>query len=372
MRLKLRMSLGVLALSAVVISAAIAGVGASASAPIGKIANGGTFRDASSGGTFRITALARDFDSIDPALSQRPTTGALIDPTCARLFNYQLAAEVAAGLPQVSRDGRAYTFTLRKGFRFSDGAPVRASAFARAIDRALSPTMQSPAAPYLESIVGAKDVLAGRGTRPRGVTTDGLRLVVRFTRATPDFTERTAMLFFCAVPPTLPIDPEGEPTFHAAGPYYVAQNVLGRRVVLRRNKFYRGKRPHHVEQFLVDFATNPTDVLDRIERGQADWGWAPAPFYFDPARKLAQKYGKNRSQFFVEPGLTFKYFALNTSGPLFRNNPKLRRAVNFAVDRGALMRAAGGRLAVEPTDQYLPFGFPGFRDADIFPSPVRI
>ena len=36
-------------------------------------------------------------------------------------------------------------------------------------------------------------------------------------------------------------------------------------------------------------------------------------------------------------------FAFNSSRPLFRNNPRLRRAVNFALDRGALMASAGGR-----------------------------
>ena len=72
------------------------------------------------------------------------------------------------------------------------------------------------------------------------------------------------MLFFCAVPPTLPIDPEGVSTFAAAGPYYVAQHVLGRRLVLERNRFYRGKRPQHVQRFVVDFAANPDDVLDKI------------------------------------------------------------------------------------------------------------
>ncbi len=345
----------------------------------GLIVAGATARqraEVRNGGTFRITALARDFDSIDPALSYRPTTGALLDPTCARLFNYpdkpppegfRAVPEVAAGYPRVSRDGKTYAFTLRKGFRFSNGAPVRASAFARAINRMLNPAMNSPGVQYVQSIVGAEDVLAGKTASARGVVAKGLRLVVRFTRAVPDFPAQTTMLFFCAVSPTLPVDSEGVLTLPAAGPYYVAQQVRGQRLVLERNRFYRGKRPHHVDRFRVEFATNPGDVLDRIERGQTDWGWAPGPFYFDPARKLATKYGVNRSQFFVKPGLTLKAFALNTSRPLFRNNPKLRRAVNFAVDRTALQRVVGGRLAVQVTDQYLPPGLPGFKDAHIYP-----
>lgn len=355
------------------LSVAMLAVGAG---PIVAAATARSPADVKSGGTFRVTALTRDFDSIDPALSYRPTTGALLDATCARLFNYpdklppegyRAVPEVAAGYPRVSRDGKTYAFTLKKGFRFSNGAPVRASAFAREINRLLSPAMHSPGVQYVDSIVGAKDVLAGRAASARGVVAKGLRLVLRFTRAVPDFPAQTTMLFFCAVPPTLPVDPEGVSTFAAAGPYYVAQQVPGRRLVLERNRFYRGRRPHHVERFSVDFATNPNEVLDRIEQGESDWGWVPGPFYLDPARKLAKKYGVNRSQFFVEAGLGLRSFSLNTSRPLFRDNPKLRRAVNFAVDRAALQRVLGGRLAGQLTDQYLPPDLPGFRDADIYP-----
>ncbi len=111
--------------------------------------------------------------------------------------------------------------------------------------------------------------------------------------------------------------------------------------MLERNRLPPGKRPHHLDRFLVYFEpTNFNEVLDKIERGQADWGWAPPPFYFDPVRQLSKKYGVNRSQFFVKPGVALKVFALNTSRPLFRNNPELRRAVNFAVDRAVLQREA--------------------------------
>ena len=65
--------------------------------------------------------------------------------TAAKLYNYPdksgqagglLRPEVASGFA-VSGDGRTYTFTIRKGFRFSDGAPVTAKNFAYAIKRAM-------------------------------------------------------------------------------------------------------------------------------------------------------------------------------------------------------------------------------------------
>ena len=61
-----------------------------------------------------------------------------------------------------------------------------------------------------------------------------------------------------------------------------------------------------------------------------------------------------------------RMFFLNTTRPLFRNNVKLRQALNFAVDRPALVREFG-RYAATPTDQYLPPVMPGFRNERIYP-----
>jgi peptide/nickel transport system substrate-binding protein len=342
----------------------------------GAARGGGSEAFVREGGTFRVSFWVGDFDHIDPALSYgQPWT--LLDATCATLMTYpdrpppeglRLVAEVASGFPRISRDFRTFTFTLRKDFRFSDGRPVLANAFARAIERTLAPGMRSPGAQYTEDIVGAEAFRSGMARKISGVVASGNRLVIRFTRPVPDFAARATMPFFCAVPPSLPADPEGVGAFAGAGPYYVAEYRPGQRIVLERNRFYRGKRPHHVDRFAVDLtASSPDEVVQRIERGTADWGWAAPPVLFGAAQRLVAAYGVNRSQFFVKPGLTFRTYALNTSRPLFRNNPGLRRAVNFAIDRAALQRAAGGPLTSQLTDQYLPPTLPGFKEARIYP-----
>jgi peptide/nickel transport system substrate-binding protein len=334
--------------------------------------------DVRRGGTLRIILVPGAVDFVDPALSYRPGIGAVLDTVCARLMAYpdkpppegfRLVPEVAAAYPRVSHDRKTWTFTLRSGFRFSNGTPVRASAFARAINRTLAPGMNSPGAQYTRAIVGAKDVLAGRAKAARGVVARGNMLVVRFTRPVPDFAAQTTMPFFCAVPPTLPADPEGVGAFPAAGPYYISDYRPGRRVVFRRNRFYRGTRPHHLDGFLVEpTADSHQRIIDRVERGEADWGYLPA-LGLDPGdgERLAARYGVNRSRFFVKPGLVFRGYALNTSRPLFRDNPRLRRAVNFAIDRPAVRRAGVGALLSSLTDQYLPPALPAFANARIYP-----
>jgi peptide/nickel transport system substrate-binding protein len=175
------------------------------------------------------------------------------------------------------------------------------------------------------------------------------------------------MSFFCAVPPGLPVDPEGIGAFRSAGPYAITDFRPNERVVLRRNRFYGGSRPHHVDGYDVDLRPRtPGENVDRVERGEVDWTYTTAPIYLDPGRGLVAKYGVNKSQFFVRPGLTLRVLLLNSSRPLFKDNPSLRRAVNLALNRRGISSAAGGAAGSgTPTDQYLPSILPGFRDARV-------
>lgn len=330
------------------------------------------------GGIFRISlpALA-GLDNMDPALSFTAPAWALLDTVCARLMAYpdkrppaglRLQPEVAAAPPTVSPDHKTFTFKLRTGFRFSDGSPVRASAFARAVNRTLAPAMKSPGQLFTRDIVGATDVLEGKRRTASGVVARGNTLTVRFTRPAPEFPALTALPFFCAVPPTLPVDAEGIGVFPTAGPYRVTEYRPGERVVIGRNPFYGGSRPHHVDGFEVDLrATSPDEPIRLIERGEADWTSNLMPVFLNPALGLEAKYGVNRSRFFSQPGLTLRMLAFNSSRPLFRNNPALRKAVNLALDRKALQAIGGGPLAGRLTDQYIPPLVPGFRDGNVYP-----
>jgi len=104
---------------------------------------------AAGGGTLRV-ATPLDVRSLDPALA-RPLAAATWYATCATLMTFvdaagakgfQLRPEAAARPPRISRDGRTYVFTVRKGLRFSDGSPLTAANFAVALRRVLNPSMR--------------------------------------------------------------------------------------------------------------------------------------------------------------------------------------------------------------------------------------
>jgi ABC-type oligopeptide transport system substrate-binding subunit len=337
----------------------------------------GSTRAEQSGGIFRVTFLTSpgNFDNVDPALANSRESWALLDTVCARLMRYrdrpppqgyQLEPDVAAAPPVVSRDGRTWTFRLRRGFRFSDGSPVRAAAFAQAIHRTMAPGVDSPAYLYTQAIVGAEDVHAGRAASASGVTARDYVLTVRFTRAVPEFAHWTTMPSFCAVPPTLPPSPEGVRTFPGAGPFTIREYRPNERIVLGRNRYYGGRRVHHVDGFHVDLsAESPDEKIKRVATGRADWTYTLPGVALQSHLGLIDKFALNYSQFFLTPGLTISMYVFNSSGPLFRNNPRLRRAVNLALDRAQLVRPPG---AGDATDQYLPPNVLGFKQRSIYPS----
>ena len=68
----------------------------------------------------------------------------------------------------------------------------------------------------------------------------------------------------------------------------------------------------------------------------------------------------------MRPLLGIQYFALNTQRPIFEDNLPLRRAVNYAIDRHAML-IQGGYLSGKRTDQILPPGLAGFRNVQLYP-----
>ena len=323
------------------------------------------------GGTFKVAVLAGFFNTIDPALTNIFTEFFVRDLACGPLMDYPskdppagltLTPELAEAYPVVSRNGRTYTFTVRKDARFSDGKPVTARAYSRAIERILDPSMKAPGAEDLGVlIVGGEDVLAGKARSPVGITASSRKLTLQLTRREPNLPRIVSGI--CAVPPNLPVDPEGQRApLTSAGPYYFAQYVPGERVILERNRFYRGARTPHVARYDVTLGADEGGIIDDIRSGRVDTGYVTVPTWAERTAELARQYGVNKSQFFVTPGGgLLRIFVLNTSRPLFKNNPSLRQAVNFAVDRKA-MRREFGPYAATAADQYL-----RLRDDKIYP-----
>ncbi len=337
------------------------------------------------GGALASTSTAtvetpQDFGPFDPAVAGNFQ---VLYATCAMLLNYpdkpgaegsRLVPEVAQSLPTRSADGRTYTFTIRRGFRFSppSGELVTSQTFKYSIERTLNPKMKSPVSAEFRDIVGASAYMAGRAAHISGIVASGDTLAVRLTAPAPSFLARTAEPAFCAVPTNTPIK-LGLRVIPSAGPYRITSYTPGQGVVLTRNPNYHGNRPRRLARIEVSFGASAQRAIAQVDAGTADY--AEAGFNRAQAAALNARYGPGspaakaqHQQFFVNSYPQLDFFVLNSHRPLFAD-VRLRRAVSYAIDRAALARLGDFFQPApdQPIDHYLPPGMPGYRDVHIYP-----
>ena len=329
---------------------------------------------AKKGGTLRLNMSDTDLDFSDPSLSYYVIGWQVEFATQIKLVNYpdkaapagsRLIPEGAAAMPIISNNGKTYTFTIRKGLRFSDGTAVTAKNFKWAFDRSATKAQQSPATPFMDDVVGYTAAVNG-GKNPAnvsGATARGNKFILRLTHPDGGMLSKLAMPFFSAISLKTKVDPHGVTVYPSAGPYYISQYIRGRRLVLKKNKYYKGNRPRNIDTFDIDINTDVDQSLLQVRSNQRDYdmGGLPPSAHAD----LGAQFGVNKGRYFVNPLVETDYVGLNASRAPF-SNTNLRKAANFAIDRPAMLRTRG-KYAGQRTDQVLPPGIGGFRNAAIYP-----
>ncbi len=325
------------------------------------------------GDTLRVSR-PRDLDSVDPALGYVPDSWMISFATCARLYSYPdkpapegaiVIPEVATGFPRISGDGKTQTIQLKRTYRFHTGARVTAANFVAAFNRVTNPKLESPAVTFLHEVAGADAVIDGKAQTISGIRALGQYAIeIRTTRPLPDLASRLTMPFFCPIAVNTPLQEIDDPL--GSGPYYVASRVPNRGAVLERNRFYRGPRPANVDQAVWTISGREV-CRDAVERNELDYCGGlgvPSSAYVE----IAAKYGINKQggQFFFSPTLETDSFVFNHDRPAFKGLEQipLKQAINWAIDRPELVRAAG-YLSGKRTDQILPPAMG--RGASIYP-----
>jgi ABC-type transport system substrate-binding protein/DNA-binding SARP family transcriptional activator/streptogramin lyase len=325
------------------------------------------------------------FADTDPATAAAPGTPnqpweqQLQYATCEPLLGYpdapapagwQLVPEAAAAWPAVSPDGRTFTFQIRPGLRFSPPSdqPVTAAVFKYTIERALSPALgpDAPAVSVASDIAGVPAYRAGSSDHIRGIQATGDTLRITLVRPAADFPERIALSYFCPVPIGTPTVPNGlADPIPSAGPYYLSGNVSGVVAVLRRNPNYHGSRPRRLDAIVYREQQRGAQAVADIEAGNADYVADQDPTLAPGAavaREFSQPAAGQPRRYFATPLLATDELAFDTKHGMFAD-ARLRRAVNYALDRPALAATLGDLVA----GNYLPPGLPGSLARHVYP-----
>lgn len=307
---------------------------------------------ASSVDTLNIGAWAATISTNDGLVAFRKVGG--VDGS-------QLVPDLAVALPTPTDAGRTYTFRLRSGIRYSNGRLVRPEDFRRALERNF--LVFHDAAPY-GAIVGANRCAATprRCNLSHGIAIDERAQTVTFhLRAPdPDFLYSLALPYAFAVPAATPASDVGTLPLPATGPYMIAGFRPGRELTLVRNprfqEWSKAAQPDgYPDRITWTLGVSKLDEVRRVERGQADVAYDGVPPELE--REVQTQYA---SQVHVNPLRGVTYIFLNTRVPPF-DDVRVRRALNYAVDRAAAVRRSARGAGAQPTCQILPPGLRGFR-----------
>ena len=194
-----------------------------------------------------------------------------------------LVADLAVALPSPTAGGRVYTFTLRRGLRYSTGVPVRASDFRRAAERVVRARNDGSAA--FDHVDGARRYWDEQATaaNPGGpvdlrdsVVADDIAGTVSFHLSEPDpeFLSKLTGHVAAPVPAGAP-ETTGTAALPGTGPYRVRRFTPSSEVVLERNPFFREWSPSaqpagRPDRIVFSVGGNSDDAAADVLRGAAD------------------------------------------------------------------------------------------------------
>jgi peptide/nickel transport system substrate-binding protein len=196
------------------------------------------------------------------------------------------------------------------------------------------------------------------------VRTDDAAGTIVFHLRRPDGELAFNLSGLAPVPPGTPGRDVGTRAVPSTGPYRIESFVPGRTLKLVRNPHFRvwskTARPNGYADE-IEFRLRlggKSGVTGRavtaVERGQVDVAMGV------PANRLEELRTRYASQLHLNPVVGTHFIFLNTTLPPF-DDIRVRRALNYAVDRAAVARAQGGLEFVRPTCQLRPPSVAGYR-----------
>jgi peptide/nickel transport system substrate-binding protein len=360
---------GILPAAAVVaIAAGTALWGLSGAASSAPLAN-----DASHyGGTLKLLYQGA-FGSWDPQIDYTLEGWQLKQATVDGLTNfkraqgtaaYTVVPDLATAIPKPTDGGKTWVFHIRKGIKFSNGKTVQPSDFLYTFQRIFKvhgPTASS----FYGVLVGADKCLkqAASCTLKGGVAADDKAGTVTFhlTRADGEWLQKVAVPLASVVPTGTPNKDQGPKPIPSTGSYYMKSYDPNHMITLARNPYFKEWSKDAQPKGYPDVITERFDLtgeaeVTQVENGQGDWIGYSIPT--DRLNELATKYP---NQLHLNQLTANWYAPMNVNIPPF-NNLDARRAVNYAIDRAAVIRLFGGSNLARPSCQILPKGFPGHVD----------
>ena len=275
----------------------------------------------------------------------------ILSLTTDTLFEIDDKAQVVGRLVEKTENPQpnVYVFTLKKGIKFQDGTDLNSEAVKFNLERHIND-------PKATTIQDVKPITSIETPDP---------LTVKITLEAPfaPFTSRLTIGAGFIQSPTaiqkLGDNLQRDLTGAGSGPYKFVSWQPDNQIVLERNPDFWGKDADgtqlpYLDRIIIKPFPDENVRLTNLITGDADALMGNPP-YKDFA-SLQQATDLTAKEI---PGLGFQFISLNTSKPPF-DNPAVRRALSYAIDRDQLQQAAlfgRGTTLEAPVPKSVPWAY---------------
>lgn len=320
------------------------------------------------GGTFQI-AFQSSPTTFDPQVCYDATCWDNMELIFNRLYDYQTATttlepEAAAAMPTITGGGRVYTIPIRKGMEFSNGKLVTAADFAYSFSRICNPATKSPVVGFWLVVAGC----AAYAKKPTGYV-PGIKPLseysLQITLTSPD----AAFAYVMAMPhaSVIPTGTGPQQAEHplGSGPYELVSYTPGQSIVLQKNPHYWNKGYPYTNGVYEKLGVSPQVQLLELEKGQLDLMGDPLP----NSDYLSVINNPSLKKYTVTAWKLDTYYLTMNLGMKPFNNPLVREAVSYAINRTALLKFVNDQG--EPATGLIPPGVKGYTAANMV-NPLNV
>ncbi|GAA2885358.1 ABC transporter substrate-binding protein [Microbacterium esteraromaticum] len=357
------------------------------------------------GGVLKVLANG-DVDHLDPQLVAYVPVYSFMRAMSRSLLSYAasddaeeritLQPDLATEVPEPSADGLKYTITLRDGTTWGapDGArAIVSSDVERGFKRLCNPLISGALSGYFIDLIEGMSAFCTdfskiapevepmkefiEGNDISGIATpDDKTIEFTLTKPASDF---PFMLSLDAADPApvealeyLPDSPEYRKAFVSSGPYKVKEYSPDAKFVLERNDAWDPKsdplRKAYVDGIEMTMGVEGDAAMQQLQAGSADVLFDLTP---SPANITQLKAANDKNFSTMTNGGVDQFMWINTKSP---NNDgaltdlKVRQALQYAVDKAAVVQTMGGKDLAGVTNGIFGPGILGYEEYDPYPA----
>ena len=318
------------------------------------------------GGIFRFPIWERSVQTLDPARATTASEIMLVQQIYDGLTAFDQHLNIVPALAEyweISPDGKNYTFELREEARFHNGEPVTAEDCVFSFERLLSAGLNEANFHYFTRIVGAEDFRAGRVNNVAGLKAVGERTFqIRFS--TPFVPALSVLSMYSSkILPKKEVLAKGDDFFNApigTGPFRFSRWIdeeedpaipyfhgVPQGIRLEANAHHFAGRPYLDGVTFRAIWNAPGAEEEKPLNELVDCIETPIEEYYDWVRVETDKL------------LALNYYILPSHVPPY-DDPRIRRAINFALDKRSLLDASPFTAGTPAATGIVPPGIPGF------------